>query len=100
MKFVALDVETANPDMASICQIGIVHFEDGKVVDSWSSLVNPKDYFDDMNVSIHGIEERDVRDAPDFKQASSTYSHLQVTDSGYCYQISHQDEKNLCFGKF
>jgi len=71
VRFVALDVETANPDMSSICQIGIVHFEDGEVVDSWSSLVNPKDYFDDMNVSIHGIEEADVRGAPDFKQASA-----------------------------
>lgn len=70
MRFVALDVETANPDMSSICQIGIVHFEDGKVVDSWSSLVDPKDYFDDMNVSIHGIEEADVRGLPDFRQAS------------------------------
>ncbi len=30
MRFNALDVETANPDMSSICQIGIVHFEDGK----------------------------------------------------------------------
>ena len=70
MRFIALDVETANPDMSSICQIGIVHFEDGKVVDSWSSLVDPKDYFDDMNVSIHGIEEDDVIGAPDFKQAS------------------------------
>ncbi len=70
MRFVALDVETANPDMASICQIGIVHFEGGKPVDSWSSLVDPKDYFDGMNVSIHGIDKEDVRGAPDFKQAS------------------------------
>jgi len=70
VKFVALDVETANPDMSSICQIGIVHFEDGQVVDSWSSLVDPKDYFDGMNVSIHGIDEDDVRGAPDYRQAS------------------------------
>jgi len=70
MKFVALDVETANPDMASICQVGIVHFEDGRPVDSWSSLVDPKDYFDGVNVAIHGIEEDDVRGAPDFQQAS------------------------------
>jgi DNA polymerase-3 subunit epsilon len=56
--------------MASICQLGIVHFEDGKPVDSWSSMVDPKDYFDGMNVSIHGIDEEDVRGAPDFKQAS------------------------------
>lgn len=70
MRFVALDVETANPDMSSICQIGIVHFENGQLVDSWSTLVDPDDYFDSMNVSIHGIEAEDVVGAPDFKQAS------------------------------
>ncbi len=71
MKFVALDVETANPDMSSICQIGIVHFENGQIVDSWSSLVNPNDYFDGMNVSIHGIDKDAVAGAPDFKLASA-----------------------------
>ena len=70
MKFVALDVETANPDMSSICQIGIVNFADGKVVESWSSLVDPKDYFDGINVAIHGIGDDDIRGAPDFKQVS------------------------------
>ena len=68
MRFIALDVETANPDMSSICQIGIVHFENGQPVETWSSLVDPQDYFDDMNVSIHGIEKEDVRGAPTFKQ--------------------------------
>lgn len=71
MKFTALDVETANPDMSSICQIGIAQFENGVVTDTWSSLVNPNDYFDDMNIYIHGITEKDVRKSPDFKQISS-----------------------------
>jgi DNA polymerase-3 subunit epsilon len=71
MKFIALDVETANPDMSSICQIGIVHFEDGNPVETWSSLVDPQDYFDEVNISIHGIEEDDVRGAPNYKQLSA-----------------------------
>lgn len=71
MRFIALDVETANPDMSSICQIGIVHFENGQPVEAWSSLVDPQDYFDGMNVSIHGIEKEDVRGAPTFKQISA-----------------------------
>jgi DNA polymerase III epsilon subunit-like protein len=29
MEFVALDFETANADMSSICQLGLVHFKDG-----------------------------------------------------------------------
>ena len=62
--FNAIDVETANADRASICQIGIVHVQDGVVVDRWQTLVNPEDWFDPWNVSIHGIEEKDVRSSP------------------------------------
>lgn len=69
-QFVAVDVETANADMASICQIGVVTFENGTVVDSWGRLVNPQDYFDDLNVSIHGIDEHDVQNAPPFPDVS------------------------------
>ena len=62
--FNAIDVETANADRASICQIGIVHVRDGVVVDRWQTLVNPEDWFDPWNVSIHGIDERGVRKSP------------------------------------
>lgn len=78
MRFAALDVETANPDMSSICQIGIVHFEDGEPIETWSSLVDPQDYFDDVNVSIHGIEKKDVRGAPIFKQISAEINRRVV----------------------
>lgn len=67
MRFVALDVETANPDLSSICQIGAVVFEDGFPTDTWSVLVDPEDWFDEMNVSIHGIDEESVKGAPTFK---------------------------------
>jgi DNA polymerase-3 subunit epsilon len=66
MRFVALDVETANPNLASICQIGVIHFEGPAVVDTWSVLVDPDDYFDGMNVAIHGIDAGAVRGAPKF----------------------------------
>lgn len=68
MDFVAIDVETANPDLASICQIGIVAFENGSVKEGWQSLVNPEDYFDGMNICIHGIDEDSVKGAPTFPQ--------------------------------
>lgn len=68
MDFVSIDVETANPDLSSICQIGIARFQNGKVVDTWASLVNPLDYFDMMNVMIHGIDDRKVVSAPTWPQ--------------------------------
>ena len=66
MRFVALDFETANPSLDSICQVGVVVFADGCVADSWETLVDPEDFFDGWNVSIHGIDEKDVVGAPKF----------------------------------
>lgn len=66
MRFIAVDLETANPRMSSICQIGIVAFEDGKEVSAEVRYVDPRDYFDRYNVAIHGITEDDVRGAPHF----------------------------------
>ncbi len=66
--FVAIDVETANADMASICQIGIAKFIDGELVEEWSSLINPEDYFDPINIAIHGIKSEDVSEAPTFPE--------------------------------
>jgi DNA polymerase III subunit epsilon len=68
MEFVALDVETANPDSSSICQIGIASFADGCLTQEWSTLINPEDYFDVFNVFIHGITEESVKDSPTFPE--------------------------------
>lgn len=64
MNFVVIDVETANPDFSSICQVGLAEFRDGKLYASWESLVNPDDYFDEMNIGVHGIQESMVSQAP------------------------------------
>ena len=64
LTFNSIDVETANADRASICQIGIVHVREGEIADQWQTLVNPEDWFDPWNVSIHGIEETDVGNSP------------------------------------
>jgi len=68
MDFCALDVETANANFASICQIGISKFRDGEVQDSFESLINPKCHFDSMNIEIHGITNHDVKHAPTLSQ--------------------------------
>ncbi len=64
LTFNSIDVETANADRASICQIGIVHVQEGRIEDKWETLVNPEDWFDPMNIMIHGIQESDVRHSP------------------------------------
>ncbi|MDP2853833.1 MAG: exonuclease domain-containing protein [Smithellaceae bacterium] len=71
MEFVALDFETANADISSICQIGLVHFKDGTLQEEWKAYVDPEDFFDEINISIHGIDENTVKGAPNLRDISS-----------------------------
>lgn len=77
MEFVALDFETANADMSSICQLGFVHFKDGLLREEWKTYVDPEDFFDEINVSIHGIDETTVKGSPILPDiASHIYRYL------------------------
>ncbi len=80
MNFFAIDVETANPDMSSICSIGIAKFQDGIIIDEFYTLINPKSYFDEINVSIHGIDQDMVRGAPAYKDMSQKI-HAMIFNS-------------------
>lgn len=78
MNFVAIDVETANADMSTICQIGLVKCENGIISDSWKTYIDPEDYFDWINVSIHGIDANIVKGAPTFPEVAETlFSYLE-----------------------
>ncbi|MBN1461072.1 MAG: 3'-5' exoribonuclease [Armatimonadetes bacterium] len=77
MDFVAIDVETANPNMASICQVGVVAFSDGTPIAEWSSYVDPQDWFAPLNVALSGIDENTVKGAPTLPDiAAAIRSHL------------------------
>ncbi len=87
MDFTAIDVETANPDLSSICQIGVVQFRNGVVAHRWKTFVNPEDYFDPTNVSVHGITESDVQRAPTFS-AIAEELHGYLTASIVCHHTA------------
>ena len=75
MNFVAIDVETANFQVSSICQIGIAGYAAGSLVSEWETLVNPQDGFSPWNTAIHGITADMVADAPTLPDI---YEHLAV----------------------
>jgi DNA polymerase-3 subunit epsilon len=74
MEFVSIDVETANADMSSICQIGIAKYSGNALIDEWVTLIDPEDYFDFINIEIHGIDEEAVKGAPTFAEVESIVS--------------------------
>ena len=88
--FVAFDVETANPDFASICQIGIARFADGQLCEKpWEQYVNPKDFFHPRNVAIHHIDDSTVIVAPTFPQICQAL--LKKLGSAVVIHHSHFD---------
>lgn len=68
-RFVALDVETACSDAASICQIGLACVQQDNQIQTFSMLVNPGTRFDAFNIQLHGIGPDHVADAPRFPDA-------------------------------
>lgn len=73
MRFIMVDVETANSNQGSICQIGTVLVEDWKIVSAGSMLVDPQSEFDPVNVSIHGIGPERVVGEPTFVHAHAPF---------------------------
>ncbi len=68
-RFIALDVETACSDSASICQIGLACVSADDRINTFSILVDPQMRFDSFNIRLHGIGPDQVRGAPLFPDA-------------------------------
>ena len=64
-RFFALDVETANGNRGSICQIGVACVGHDNAITTWASHVDPQTR--DWSCSwVHGITAQDVQGAPVF----------------------------------
>ena len=68
MRYIAFDVETPNSRNDRISSIGISVVENGEIVDSFYSLVDPECEFHYFNVALTGITPEMVRGKPTFPQ--------------------------------
>ena len=65
--FVAIDFETANSSPGSVCSVGIVVVRDGIIRERIYELIKPEpEWYDYWNTRVHGMTERDTRNAPTF----------------------------------
>lgn len=72
LNFTAIDFETANGSAASPCAVGLVKVVEGKIVDTFATLIQPpypNDWFATGNIGVHGITPEDVKDAPSWAEA-------------------------------
>lgn len=76
MDFVAIDIETANSNGDSVCEIGLVKFESGIEVSSWSKIIKPANSSELMsiNYSTHGISQEEINEAPEFSEVWKEFS--------------------------
>ncbi len=99
MTFAALDFETANTRHASICSVGVVVFDNGKVADSYYSLVRPpkgEGWFNDRFIAVHGITHETVRNAPEFSAiAAELFPRLAAADVVVAHNAKF-DMSKLC----
>lgn len=66
-RFFALDVETANHDRGSICQIGVACVRHDNSIETWVTYVDPQvDRW--VFTYLHGISARTVQGAPTFAE--------------------------------
>jgi len=67
--FAAIDFETANNERTSVCSVGVVIVRDGKIVDSFYSLIQPEpNYYNYWCTQVHGITRHDTESAPVFPE--------------------------------
>lgn len=89
MRFVAIDVETANADMSSICALGAVEFDGSEQRNEFYSIIDPVDFFDPINVGIHGIDECATIGAPTFDEIFPEF--LEIVQDKIIVSHTHFD---------
>lgn len=68
-RFAALDFETANWNMTSVCSVGVVIVKDGVIEDKLYSLICPQpNFYSYRNTQVHGLRKSDTMDAPSFPE--------------------------------
>jgi len=65
-RFVALDVETANADHGSICQLGLAMVDHDGIIETASFMIDPEVRFAPFNIRLHGIGPETVAGQPRF----------------------------------
>lgn len=108
MDFAAIDFETANYERSSVCSVGVVIVRDGKIEDSFYSLIKPEpNYYSYWCSQIHGLTREDTEEAPVFPmvweqiepliEGLPLVAHNKVFDEGclkavfHVYQMDYPD---------
>ena len=76
--FAIVDIETNGMSAAygSIIEIGIIRVEDGRIVDTYQTLLRPERGIPAMITSLTGITNADLESAPTFEAEATRIREL------------------------
>lgn len=100
MNFVAIDVETANPSIGSICQIGAAVFREGRIIQEWSTLIDPEEFFAQANIAVHGIHPNMVQGQPKLPQIAEQLRSILEENIIVCHTHFDRVAIGRAFGKY
>lgn len=77
-KLCFVDVETTGmrPNFDRIMEIGILRVENGKLIESFESLINPQKYIPEEILAMTGINPMEVENAPSFYELKSELKRI------------------------
>ena len=111
--FAAIDFETANNERTSVCSVGVVIVRNGKIVDTFYSLIQPEpNYYNYWCSQVHGLTRQDTEEAPVFPkvwkqiepliEGLPLVAHNKAFDESClkavfrCYQIDYSNYEFYC----
>ncbi len=112
-RFAAIDFETANWQRTSVCAVGVVVINQGKLEEQFYSLIQPApNFYSRRNTEIHGLSRSDTEDAPVFPtvwreilplvKGIPLVAHNSVFDEGCLravhalYEMDYHDYRFYC----
>jgi DNA polymerase-3 subunit epsilon len=93
-QFTSVDVELANNDLHSICEIGVARFREGILVETWRAIINPECSFEKVfHSGIHGLREKHACQAPIFPEVHDTLARY-LRDGVCIYHAASDFDRN------
>ena len=90
--FTAVDVELANNDLHSICEIGVARFRAGNLVETWRAVINPECDFERLfHSNLHGIRRQHTSHAPTFPDVYETLRRFLAGETCIYHAASNFD---------
>ena len=90
--FTAVDIELANNDLHTICELGVARFRGGELVETWRALVDPEaEYGEVYHSSLHGIRAFHTAGAAKFPEIHSTLQRFLEGENCVYHAASNFD---------